>query len=238
MRFARKHMLGLLIPALCAASAHAGEYSKVSPGIQIEVGHATGGASVPFQNESGNIQGGRIDWVFGVGLTAPIRLGEVASWRLQSLMLVPTLGGRFGRTSDSKTDNNFIFYGPDGGLSSIQMATISRTTKTMEISLAVPLRWYPGGSAAYGGFYLEAGPIFVRAQEDVQLDVSGLVLAQPIQVSESTTLRQNDNGLVAGVGVTQVNRSYQFSYGLTFQSITSKNAIASNQVRLVLAWTF
>lgn len=238
MPFARKHLLVLLSLALSTAWAQAGDYSKVSPGISIEVGHATGGATVPFQNASGNIQGGRIEWMFGLGLTTPIRLGETVSWSLQSLEVVPTLGGRFGRTSDSRQDNNMVFYGPDGSLTNIQLASSSRATKSMELSLALPLRWYPGGAAAYGGFYLEAGPIFVRSQEDVQLDVSGLVLAQPTQLSESTTLRQNDSGLVAGLGVTSVSRGYQFSYGLTFQSITSKNAVATNQVRLVFAWTF
>lgn len=238
MSSARKHMLGLLLLTLCAVTAHAGDYSAISPGISIDIGHATGGASVPFQNQSGNIQGGRIDWMFGLGLSAPIRLGEVSTWRLQSLMLVPTFAGRFGHTSESRTDNNLLFYSPDGSLSNIQLASSSRSTKTMELSLALPLRWYPGGAAAYGGFYLEAGPIFVKTQEDVQLDVSGLVLAQPTQLRESTTLRQSDVGAVAGIGVTSVNRSYQFSYGLVFQSITSKNAIASNQVRLVFAWTF
>lgn len=220
------------------ASLLAGEYAKISPGVNVELGYTTGNTTVPFQSASGNIQGGTTQWTYGLGLSAPVRLGETLSWSLCSLVAIPTLSARVGHNSDDQVSPNLNFYSPDGSLTVIQNASSHRSTQTREIALSLPIRWYVGGSAAYGGFYLEAGPVVVRAQQNVDFTVTGLSLAQTTTLSESTTIRQTDAGVVVGLGVTNIYRGYQFTYGLSVRSMTSKDPIAANQIAAVFSWTF
>jgi hypothetical protein len=236
----RKVSLALILLGL-APLLQAGEYSVWSPGIQINVARAVQNTFVPFQSTSGNIQGADVTDLYGIGLANQIRLGELFSWKVRSLVWAPTLGVHLGRESETRNDANLNFYGTDGSVVSVQGATSTRRTNTREIFFAAPLRWYAvSGSAVYGGFYLEAGPLFVQTSQTVDLDVSGYVISVPATLSESTQIRANEHGFVVGVGATSVYRGHQFTYGLTYQGIngTTSNKVGSNQVQGHITWTF
>jgi hypothetical protein len=238
MSSSRRFLRLLAVAALGCVPLLAGEYSKVSPGFTLDLGYATGNTSIPFQSSSGNIQGAAVQWVYGLSLNAPVRLGEVFNWRLRAFELVPTLSAHFGKTSDSSTTPNLQFYTPDGSVESVQNAGSSRKTNTQEVLFSLPLRWYAKGSDVYGGFYLEAGPVFAKTEQRVNYDVNGLSMAESVTLSESTTIRQNDEGLVYGIGVTNIYRNYQFTYGVTVRSMTSQHPVTSNLAQVSLGWNF
>lgn len=237
----RKAFLAWILMGL-APSLMAGEYSYWSPGIQVNVARAVQNTFVPFQSTSGNIQGANVQDLYGIGLANQVRLGEIFSWKLRSLVWAPTLGVHLGRESESRYDANLTFYGTDGSTASVQGATSSRKTNTREIFFASPLRWYVvSGSAVYGGFYLEAGPLFVQTNQTVDLGVNGYVMSVPATLSESAQIHANEHGYVVGLGATSVYRGVQFTYGLTYQGIsgsTTSTKVGSNQVQAHLTWTF
>lgn len=226
--------------AAVAIPLAAGEYSAWSPGIQLQLSQATGNTFVPFQSQTGNIQGATVDTLYGIGFANQVRMGEAFSWRLRSLALMPTLGFQVGNKSESRHDSNFVFTAPDGSLANVQNADSHRKTQTREISLVVPVRWYTSGSAAAGGFYVEAGPAIFRTEQTVDLQVAGYVNSVPASLAESAKISANEGGFVVGLGFANLYRESQFSYGITFQQVsTSKDVqITPNQIRVYVQWTF
>lgn len=224
---------------LAASISMAGEYSAVSPGVQVDVSKVNS-TYVPFQSKAGNIQGADAELMFGVGISAHIRLGEVFAQKLSSLVLVPSADFRFGRDHGTQSSANFNWYGTDGSLTQIQNAQADRVTNTQYMTFSLPLRWYVASSASQGGFYVEGGPVYARIAQTVDLSVDGLVLSIPTSLHESSKITDNTNGFVGGLGWTRIYRTTQASYALAYTYL--KKATANGQdnsaIRLYFQWSF
>jgi len=228
----------LLTSLLAALPMAAGEYSILSPGIQVEIAQEST-KSVPFQSEAGNIQGAQVDLLLGFGLTSQVRLGPLFTESLSSFVLAPSVVYRLGKKTDSQSDPNLSFYTSDGSVVSVQNANSTRTTNTRVLGFNLPLRWYLSGSAVFGGLYFEGGPAWARQQQDVNLVVTGMIQAQQSQISESATITTSQTGAVFGVGYTGIYRVNQASVALQYQSLKgSANQGNTSEVRLVVQWTF
>lgn len=230
------------VTALClvlaAVSAQAGEYSSVSFGLALDY-TSQSTSKVPFQNVSGNIQGADADKLLGIGLTTQVRLGEVISQRVSGLVLTPTISYRFGTVNESEFYSNLAFYAPDGSVVYVQNANSTRKTANRQISLSVPLRYYFGGSAAYGGFFAEAGPVYANVQQNVDLSVSGLILAIPSSVQESARITSSLSGYTVGLGTTWIYRQSQVSLILSYQTLGGIDGRkSSSETRGGIQWTF
>lgn len=231
--------LTIAVLALVSAGAlRAGEFSAVSPGLGINFSSATSKAFVPFQSDSGNIQGASAHQLYGIDILANVRLGQLFTAKLSSLVLVPTLGIRYGQEDETRNENNLNFFTSDGSVVSIQNAASTRKTSCVEVSFALPLRWYMGATADSGGVWIEAGPALINSQKTVNLSVSGLVSAVPTSIDESAKITATVRGFVAGVGWTTIYDSCQVSYNLTYMGTTGADKGVSNQIRISAAWTF
>lgn len=228
-----------LVLALIAVPLVAGEYSTISPGLQVDFSKVNT-TYIPFQSKAGNIQGADAELMFGVGISAHIRLGEVVAQRFSSLVLIPSMDFRIGRDNTKQSFANFSWYGTDGSVTEIQNAKAERVTTTQHITLSVPLRWYVGSSAAYGGFFVEAGPVFAQIRQTVDLSVDGLVLSIPTNLNESAKITNNTSGFVGGIGFTTIYRKAQMSYGLAYTMLqkATSNGQDNNAVRLYFQWGF
>lgn len=223
---------------MAAAALSAGEYSPLSVGIQVDVANAAT-KFVPFQSEAGNIQGAEVATLLGFAVTSQVRFGPIFTERLSAFVLTPTLAYRFGSKSDDLFSANLNFYTANGSIISVQNAQSERKTATKTLAAIVPLRWYAGGNAVYGGLYFEGGYVWARQEQDVDLKVEGLIQAQQSEINESSTIKTDQSGFVAGIGYTWVYRASQATVGLQYQSLQASGGLdARGETRLVVQWTF
>jgi hypothetical protein len=236
MRF--KNLLALALLATLANSLQAGEYDKFSPGLALDYSSSTSNAFVPFQSVAGNIQGANTKSLLGVSFFAVVRPGEFLGGGLSSFALVPSLALRYGKDTENRFDANLNFYSPDNGFTSVQNANSTRQTTTTELTLAVPVRWYPGSSTVDGGVWIEFGPGVVNSTKNVDLTVSGLIMATNATINESAKITSNVPIFQFGIGWTTVYNANQASFGICYQSVSKSDQGVSNQIRATVQWSF
>ena len=221
-----------------ALPVRAGEYDAVSPGLMLDAAYSTANGTVPFQNNSGNIQGANTTWLAGIGIVACVRPAEFITAKLSNFNLMPGLAIRYGTTNDSNNANNLTFYASDGSQTSIQNAASSRQTTTTELVMDCPIRWYPSASSVRGGFWVEAGPGWDHCNKNVSLNVAGYVQSVPSSISESSTISSTVLIMTYGLGWTTTYINSQATFGLIYQAATKSNTGVSNQFRASLQWVF
>ena len=144
---------------------------------------------------------------------------------------------------------------------------VHSTVKRLELYLSAPLRWYcMTANAAYGGAFVEAGPVISRIKyransnrfdkskvndesKDNQ-DCNEAVKKEASQETIRPTLRKDittNVGFVLGVGRTLIYEDHQLTYGLGLQSVRalankgkSQNASKrkfQNNTYIYLSWT-
>lgn len=232
-------LLLLVLPLAVVSQGRAGEYSPVSVGVQVDVGRVNT-TWVPFQSRAGNIQGAEAETMYGLGISTHLRLGELVAQRLSSLVVIPSLDFRVGRASDQQALANFSWYGADGSLTQVQNAQAQRVTNNQYLALSLPVRWYPTSSSAYGGFYMEAGPVVAQVRQTVDLTVDGLVLAIPTTLKESSKITNQASGFVGGIGLTRVYARTQASCGINYMALSKANSDGKDHsaLRFYVQWSF
>jgi hypothetical protein len=176
-------------------------------------------------------------------MTNQIRAGELLSWKLRAWIIAPSIGFRLGRETENRDDANLLFFQSNGSLVNIQDAHSRRKTETRELFASLPVRWYPAsGSAIHGGFYIEAGPVIVRTDQTVDLNVTGLMNSVPANLDESAKITATEYGILVGLGRTRVYRGHQFSYGIDYRGMSkagnANQRVAANLFGVHLQWTW
>lgn len=231
-------MRAVILLVLMAACAQAGELSKVSAGIALEYSAATSATFVPFQSKAGNIQGANTGAVYGIGIVAVLRPGEILSGKLSSFALLAGLHLDYGREKEDRFDSNLAYYAPDGSSVLVQNASSTRRTTTVETGLHLPLRWYPASSTADGGVYVEAGPGWIKSNKDVDLQVNGYVQAVPTTINEAARITSTVRVIDYGIGYTAVYNASQATFGVAYQQVLDEGRGVSNRFRVHITWTF
>jgi hypothetical protein len=228
----KKNVLLLIGLALVSGVLSAGEYSPVSVGFGLEAGF-------PITKQSYAIQTGFTtstpNLTYGVSIPFQVRLGQIFTMKLNSFTLQPTVGFRFGST---KEGGSGVF---DNGVSVVDGATFTTKTKVKEGYFALPLRYYAVETAPYGGFYLEAGPIWVSRSNEVSATGNGFIGGIAAPINTSATFTEHKNGYIVGLGWTTIGESSQRHYGITYEAFSANNGAQTSvpsTLKLSISWTF
>jgi hypothetical protein len=99
-------------------------------------------------------------------------------------------------------------------------------------------------NAAYGGAFVEAGPLICHTQHIGKFETAGMVLDKSFSYKQKRCDTTNSYGLVVGIGRTSIYNEHQLTYGLSFNIISSKasdaelKAKAQSKINLHTSWTF
>jgi hypothetical protein len=237
--------------ALATSLLGAGEYSVFSPGFEFSI--SKGMAS--HQNLSNKADKGTkcidacndVDKLVGIGMTSQIRLDEFLSGAFSGIAMVPTIGLKFGTSSKSTYSANMAYTYDDNHNEEVSDATSSIKTKMYEFTLSVPFRWYfMTKNTAYGGAFVEFGPLVRRTKHKNSLQVVGTTLLQSSFTGpKKLSCTNNTNyGLMVGIGTTSIYDEHQFTYGLSLHAMSTKSKKdkskqqPQSEVNLHIAWTF
>lgn len=233
-----KFLTALVLVALPAGVAHAqsGPFKLVAPGFQIDFSRSLGAETVAPVNADGLPQGKQVSNLYGIGVTAQWRIGEVL-WKVRDLTLQTTLGARFNKESDNA---DLASYQARVGGSAVTLTNASweRSTRMTEVYFQAPLRWYPMTGGDVEGLFLEAGPGWVRLAQIASVNVSGTFQGQPIHVEDEATVHQNRFVWTMSLGYTKTMRDSVVSYSLGADRIVNAGKLSATMGKFTIQFQF
>lgn len=139
---------------------------------------------------------------------------------------------------------------------------VNSSTDYKEFYVSVPLRWYFNtANAAYGGAFIEAGPIISRikfminskisskSNNEQNIDLGNNVKGTSPNLGKwQQSNTTNAAGFVIGIGKTNINDNHQYTYGLALQFMRTlhnergwqgaSRGKFHNNIQGYLSWTF
>lgn len=220
-----------------AQSAPAPESSVLKNlGIQFDYNHLMGDKDRPMISPSDLMPQSSQEGAFmGLGLSYGFQWGaadEFLHWAC-----VPVVGIRWG----SENDNAFEDSITTRSESELLNASLSRKTKTQEIFLSIPVRYYLGQHGQLGdGVYLEGGVVGASSKQTVDLQIEGTTKGSSASqsFSDSISYTKTRVGFTAGLGLSIPVKTHGLDLGLQFLSLPSSGPLPSRSLRFYFQWYF
>lgn len=241
-----RHIWQYLCLIIATSLLGAGEYSMWSPGFVVSLSRDTTSHKGLLSTTDDNIKHANVNNLLGIGLTSQLRLGELCSGTLSSLALVPTVDLSLGvvKAHSSKSNLDHVISNNDHIL--LSNVILVNKNKVRMLTLSIPLRWYfATANAAYGGAFIECGPLICNIKYIDGLQINGTTIAEkPFAVTEKKSSTKTSYGLVTGIGKVNIYDEHQIAYGLSLHTIRAKDSSAKSKYKsqfktnLYCSWTF
>jgi len=227
-------LMGASVSPVLAQAPSSG-FTGSNFGIQVDLNHLMGTSNVavfgpapdftPQSSQDGNLP--------GIGFSYGFQFGSDAN-KYQHWALVPVLGIRSGTQKDSQQ------FGTLETLSgSFTNAMVTRKTKTEEIFLSIPLRWYTQQKGQLGdGFFLEAGAILANSKQTVDLEVTGEFAGQTPSYKYQVKYTKNRGGYLVGIGDSFPIGNHGLDLGVEYLSLPSSEPLPAHSLRVYVQWYF
>jgi hypothetical protein len=210
-------------------------FSGSNLGIQFDANHLMGTKNISmFSQDSNELpQSSQEGNLFGVGISYGFQFGSDAT-KFQHWALVPVLGVRMGTKNDTENHPTLTHDTLE-----YESVTLSRKTKTTEIFLSVPMRWYVQERGQLGdGFFVEAGLVLAHSQQDVDITLDGTYAGQAIQYPYKVKFTKNRGGYLVGLGSSLPIGNHGLDFGIEYLGLPSSEPLPSQSLRLYVQWYF